>query len=144
MDSAVTELDPALIARFAAIVAGAKHLQASGFLRDGTLHTMQGRVPDIGRLGRTLAVATQLALSVTAEGEEDILRRLEDYDGVLFYPAGLVRARQDGAEREALLERFRRAGFALHDLPHQHLVFCSKGRAGDAMAPAGAALERHD
>lgn len=92
-----TALDP-FAARFSAIVDGAEHLHACGFLRHGPRIEL-GIVPESIEHGRTLAVATQLAITVSEQEEEEIMQRLEGYDAILYTPNRLVRPRQGGGGR---------------------------------------------
>ena len=84
-------------------------------------------VPDRAGTTGTFAVATQLAYTCSEKEENDLLARLEKYSGLLFDPSNLIRPRPDIADRERLLERFRRAGFtSIKDYPYLNLVFCAK------------------
>ena len=124
-------LDP-FRTRFSAIVAGAEHLHVCGFLGH-RLRIQEGIVSARIEQGRTLAVADQLAITVSAQEEEEILKRLEAYDAILFCPSLLVRPRQGAAEEEAVLDRFRRAGFTLiRDYPHLNVVYCAKDQLAAA------------
>lgn len=115
--------------RFAAMTAGARYLQSIGLLPEGGIRAVEAMLPAGGNRKRTLAVATQLALTVLPEEEERILRRLETYEALLFCPSLLVRERSE-PEQEALLERFRAAGFVIvRDYPQQNLTYCAKSNA---------------
>lgn len=119
-------VDP-FMARFLAIEAGGNYLEASGFLKEGSWRAINGVFPSLDRRGRVLAVATQLAITVSPEEEENILQELETYDAVLFFPRMLVRPRKEVVEQEALLERFRRAGFtSIREYAHLNMIFCAK------------------
>jgi hypothetical protein len=68
--------------------------------------------------------------TLSPEEEEVMLARLEKYRAVLFCPAALLRQRPLAADQEALVERFRRAGFThVKDYPHLRLVYCAKDDA---------------
>ncbi len=121
--------------RFSAIEAGASYLQRCGVLKEDSWRAMKGTVPDIDRQGCVLAVATQLAVTVPPDEEEEILKRLEAYDAILFSPALLVRPRNESTEQEVLLDRFRRAGFTqIRDYPRFNLVYCAREQVVGAMA----------
>lgn len=125
-DCKVMAFDP-FATRLSAIEAGVAYLKACNFPNAGGLTAELATVPDAGDGRRTLAVATHLSITVSPQEEEAILTRLEKYDAILLNPALLVRARERREECEALLDRFRRAGFTyIRDYPRLGLIFCAK------------------
>jgi hypothetical protein len=115
--------------RLQALTAGAKYLRSCGFLGEDGVDATLATVPSPSPGERTLAVATQLALTASPAEEESILKQLERYDAVLFLPGALVRPRDSKADEELLIDRFRRAGFVeVRDYPHLRLVYCARNR----------------
>lgn len=121
--------------RFSALIEGAKYLQATTSMLEDRFGAASETVPDVRDQGRTLAVATQLSMTVSAREEERILMELERYDAILFRPSLLVRPRKSSVEQEFLVGRLRSAGFTfLRDYPQQDLVYCAKEDAALAVA----------
>jgi len=113
--------------RFGAIEAGIAHLRDCKFPNSETLDLRLAVVPEVSSSDHVVAVACLLMMTLSPEEEEAMLVRLEKYQAVLFYPAALLRARPQAADQEALLERFRRAGFTyVKEYPTPGLVYCAK------------------
>lgn len=116
--------------RVGAIKAGIEHLRDCRFPNSEQIDTALAVVPELTGSENALAVACLLMLTLRPEEEEAMLARLEKYRAVLFYPSALIRARPQAADQEALLERFRRAGFThIKEYPGPRLVYCARDDA---------------
>lgn len=121
-----TAFDP-FASRIGAIKAGIEHLRDCRFPNSEQLDSGLVVVPELTGSENALAVACLLTLTLSAEEEEAMLARLEKYRAVLFYPSALIRARPTAADQEALVERFRRAGFThFKEYPGPGLVYCAR------------------
>jgi hypothetical protein len=126
-----TALDP-FAARAGAIEAGIAYLRDCQFPSSDLLDSGLAVVPELTDSEAALAVALQLQLTPSPEEQEVMLTRLEKYRAVLFDPATLLGQRPNLVDQQALVERFRRAGFTqIKDYPYHRLVYCAKddGRA---------------
>jgi len=113
--------------RVGAIKAGIEHLRDCRFPNSEQLDISHVVVPELTGSENALAVACLLMMTLSPEDEQAMLTRLEKYRAVLFYPAALIRARPQAADQEALVERFRRAGFThVKEYPAPGLVYCAK------------------
>ena len=116
--------------RLGAIEAGIAHLRDCRFPNSDTLASGLVVVPELTAPDNALAVACQLMYTLPPEQEEVMLARLENYRAVVFYPSALLRQRSLPADQEALVERFRRAGFRqIKEFPHLRMVYCAKDEA---------------
>lgn len=110
-----------------AIEAGIEHLRDCRFPNSERLGSELATVPELTGSENALAVAYRLAVTLSPEDQETMLRRLEKYPAVLFNPATLIRARPLAADQDALVERFQRAGFRhTRDFPRFGLLYCAK------------------
>ena len=76
---------------------------------------------------KTIAVAHQLTMTMSAEQEEAALAALEQYDAVLFDPRSLITTSADPRYFTSVRQRLRRAGFRyFRDLSDLGLVFYAK------------------
>ena len=122
---AIVGFDP-FAGRFRAMSEGGRQLRECGVIGDN-FEPRNEIVPSQESGDGTLAVATNLMMTVSPEQEESILKRLEVYEAILLDPSMLLRQRPQSADQELLLKRLSNAGFAhFQYFPQQRLLYCSK------------------
>lgn len=113
--------------RMAAIGAGVLHLADNDFLVATDLETALGLVPESGGTSDTLAIATNLVFTLSADEEQEVLSRLSGYGAILINPAVFLRVRDTEADQTAAIEQLGALGFSLvRRFPDLRLAYCAK------------------
>lgn len=75
----------------------------------------------------TLAIATELILALSDDGERSLLDRIASYDAVLIAPAQFLRRRKSADDKEAAIEQLRERGFSVvWNIADLDLAYCAK------------------